>query len=371
MASGIQRYGRDVTEFPAGFFDRADEGSDAEFYSFDRLVTHIDPDAVAAVGQLYSELGIVGDVLDLCSSWVSHFERSPRRLVALGMNAAELAANAAATDTLIHDLNADPALPFDDDTFDAVTCCVSIDYIIRPIDVVREIVRVLRPGGMFVVTFSNRCFPSKAIRAWLAADDRRRCSIVATYFASVEQFVPVTVQLRNPGAPGDPLYAVWAHTLPNGIGIRPATADDQRFVTDMQYEAFFVPPGGPPFPRTIVDEPDIVGYHVGFGSRDGDIGRVALGPDGCPIGAAWVRLVRGYGFVDDETPELGIAVTPGHRGLGVGTALMQSILAAAPRVSLSVDRRNPAMGLYERLGFEVVRTDGEHSVVMLHDPVTT
>jgi hypothetical protein len=80
---------------------------------------------------------------------------------------------------------------------------------------------VLRPGGVFVVTFSNRCFPSKAIRAWLAADDRQRCAIVATYFASVGRFAPPTVQLRNPTAPGDPLYAVWAATRPADIDVRP------------------------------------------------------------------------------------------------------------------------------------------------------
>ena len=80
------------------------------------------------------------------------------------MNGNELAANEAATDTIVHDLNTDPVLPFDDAMFDAVTCCVSVDYLVRPIEVFREVARVLRPGGVFVVTFSNRCFPSKAIR---------------------------------------------------------------------------------------------------------------------------------------------------------------------------------------------------------------
>lgn len=356
-----------MTEFPQGFFDRADETPDRDFYSFDRLVTHIDAGATAAVGDLYEELGLAGDVLDLCSSWVSHFVTTPERLVAMGMNANELAANDAATDTLVHDLNVDPTVPFDDAGFDAVTCCASIDYLTRPIEVFDEVARVLRPGGPFVVTFSNRCFPSKAIRAWLAADDGQRCSIVATYFALSGGFGPPTVQLRNPESGGDPLYAVWAHSLPDGIRIRTATADDQAFITEMQYAALYLPPDAAPFPRTVLDEPDIARYHAEFGTHPGDIGRVAVDEDGEAIGAAWVRRVEGFGYVDADTPELGIAVVADRRGRGTGTALLRSLTAAVPRVSLSVDRRNPAMSLYARLGFAEVRTDGEHSVVMLFD----
>jgi len=359
-----------VTGFPEGFFDRADDTPDAEFYSFDRLVTHIDPAAVAAVGELYDELGLSGQVLDLCSSWVSHFRSPPERLVALGMNAAELTANPAATDTLVHDLNADPAVPFADATFDAVTCCVSIDYLTRPIEVFDEVARVLRPGGVFAVTFSNRCFPTKAIRAWLAADDRQRCSIVATYFALSGGFGPPTVQLRNPDVDGDPLFAVWAHSLPDGIRIRAATAEDQAFITEMEYDVLYRAPGEAPIPRTILDEPHIEQYHADFGGRPGDIGRVAVDRDGSAIGAAWVRRVEGFGYVDGGTPELAIAVVTGRRGRGVGTALLRSLTAAVPRVSLSVDRRNPAMSLYARVGFAEVRTDGEHSVVMLFDEVS-
>ncbi len=197
-------------QFPPGFFDRADPGDDARFYAFDRFVTHIDGGAISAVTDLYRELGLSGDVLDLCSSWVSHFDTPPVRLVALGMNEAELAANPAATEYVVHDLNADPTLSFPDGSFDAVTCCVSVDYLTRPLEVFAEVGRVLRPGGAFVCTFSNRCFPTKAIRGWLATDDRGRCSIVATYFEATPGFDAPTVELRNPGAAGDPLYAVWA-----------------------------------------------------------------------------------------------------------------------------------------------------------------
>ncbi len=106
------------------------------------------------------------------SSWISHFRTPPAELVALGMNATELAANPAATRWLVHDLNADPVLPFPDGDFDAVTCCVSVDYLTRPVEVFRDVGRVLRPGGPFVVTFSNRCFPTKAVHGWLATERR-------------------------------------------------------------------------------------------------------------------------------------------------------------------------------------------------------
>lgn len=151
--------------FPDWFFDRADPGPDTAFYGPPRLVTHIDEGAIAAVGDLYAELSVEGEVLDLMSSWVSHFRAPPRRLVGLGMNAAELAANPVLAEHVVHDLNVDPALPFPDASFDDVTCCVSVDYLVRPMEVFGEVARVLRPGGRFVVTFSNRCFPTKAIRA--------------------------------------------------------------------------------------------------------------------------------------------------------------------------------------------------------------
>lgn len=196
--------------FPPGFFDRMDDSPDAAFYSFDRLVTHIDDAAITAVGALYDELALTGEVLDLCSSWVSHFRTSPRRLVAQGMNDVELRANDMATDWFVHDLNADPVLPFADGSFDAVTCCVSVDYLTRPLEVFAEVARVLRPGGPFVVTFSNRCFPTKAIRGWLATDDRGRCSIVAAYFDLTGGFDRPEVEQRNSGMRTDPLYAIVA-----------------------------------------------------------------------------------------------------------------------------------------------------------------
>ena len=196
--------------FPPGFFDRSDESPDDRFYSFDRLVTHIDAPAIAAVGALYDELDLTGDVLDICSSWVSHFRIAPARLVAMGMNATELAANEMASSWVVRDLNVEPALPFEDASFDAVTCCVSVDYLTTPLDVFAEVSRVLRPGGVFACTFSNRCFPTKAIRGWLSTDDAGRCHIVSTYFRLAGGFTEPVVERRNPGTRTDPLFAVWA-----------------------------------------------------------------------------------------------------------------------------------------------------------------
>jgi SAM-dependent methyltransferase len=198
--------------FPPGFFRRSDESSDASFYASDRLLTHIDDAAIAAVGGLYEHLGLTGHVLDIMSSWISHFRAAPAELVVLGLNARELAANPMATDRVVHDLNLDPVLPFDDARFDAVTCCVSVDYLARPIEVFRDVGRVLAPGGTFVCTFSNRCFPTKAVRGWLAADDSGRCSIVGEYFRRSGGWTEPQQGLFTPPHRGDPLYGVWAQT---------------------------------------------------------------------------------------------------------------------------------------------------------------
>ena len=196
--------------FPPGFFDRADPSPDPVFYGPPRLVTHIDDAAIAEVGRLYDELGLTGDVLDLMASWVSHFRTAPRHLVVLGMNAAELEANPQAAERVVHDLNADPVLPFADDTFDAATCCVSVDYLVRPVEVFEEVARVVRPGGPFVCTFSNRCFPTKAIRGWLATGDDGRCALVAEYFRRAGGWDEPIVQRRTaPDHRGDPVLAVW------------------------------------------------------------------------------------------------------------------------------------------------------------------
>jgi SAM-dependent methyltransferase len=198
--------------FAPDFFDRVDGSDDAEFYRPERLVTHIDDGAIAAVGSLYTELGITGDVLDVMSSWISHFERPPSTLTVLGMNETELQSNPMADERVIHDLNRNQELPFADASFDDAVCCVSVDYLIRPLEVFAEVRRVLRPGGRFVCTFSNRYFPTKAIQGWMMLDDRQRMNLVALYFDRTAGFERPIGQVRRPAGLGDPLMAVWAAT---------------------------------------------------------------------------------------------------------------------------------------------------------------
>ena len=164
------RQGRPLSDspFPPGFFERADEDVDAAFYGVPRLVTHIDDAAILAVGELYEELGIDGDVLDLISSWISHFRTPPRHLRVLGMNDAELRANSMAAERIVHDLNDDPRIPLADASVDDVVCCVSVDYLTQP-----SPSSPTCPGA--AAREATSCAPSatgvrtKAIRGWLSS----------------------------------------------------------------------------------------------------------------------------------------------------------------------------------------------------------
>lgn len=156
------------------------------------------------------------------------------------------------------------------------------------------------------------------------------------------------------------------------FSIRPASPLDQQFLLEMLYHSLHVPEGGVDFPRDVVTLPEIAKYVKEWG-RVGDIGFVAVDlSSNEPIGATWLRLLngdeKGYGYVDDETPELGIALLPEYRGKGIGSALLIRLLEMArteyESVSLSVSIDNPAMRLYERLGFKRVGISGT-SVTML------
>jgi len=173
------------------------------------MVTHIDDVAIAGVGTLYTELGVTGRVLDLMSSWISHFDERPEHLAVLGMNEAELQANEMANEIAVQDLNATPTLPWPDAHFDDAVCVVSVDYLTQPLEVFCEVARVLRPNGRFITTFSNRCFPTKAIRGWMQTNDRMHCEIVAEYFRLTGYFNEPVIKTRVAGRPGDPLFAVW------------------------------------------------------------------------------------------------------------------------------------------------------------------
>ena len=199
--------------YPPDAFRRLDETPDPAFYATPRFVTYIDAGAIAAVTQLYREhLPAGGAVLDLMSSWVSHLpmDVSYGRVTGLGMNADELAANPRLDGWVVHDLNAEPRLPFAEGTFDGATCCVSIDYLVQPVAVLRDLARVLRPGAPLVVTFSNRRFPTKVIALWEALDDAGHARLVEQYLREAGGWDAVIALDRSPGT-GDPLWAIVAH----------------------------------------------------------------------------------------------------------------------------------------------------------------
>jgi len=200
-----------MTPIPPEMLSRLDESPDALFYATPRFVTHIDDAAIAAVTQIYREYFPPGGaLLDLMSSWVSHLPAGVDygKVVGLGMNGHELAANPRLDGWVVHDLNQTPQLPFGDSEFDGAAICVSVDYLTRPVDVLRECGRVLRPGGPLVITFSNRCFPTKVVAAWRMLDDEGHQELVKRYFVEAGNWREVEVLDRSPGRDGDPLYAV-------------------------------------------------------------------------------------------------------------------------------------------------------------------
>ena len=198
-----------MSALPPAAFAKVDDGPDAAFYAAPRFVTHIDGRAVAAVTALYRELLPAGGlILDLMSSWVSHLpdDVAYGGVVGHGMNAAELAANPRLGRWFVQDLNAEPALPLPDAGLDGAGLCVSVQYLQHPVAVLSEVRRALRPGAPLVVTFSNRCFPTKAVAIWTALGGSRQAELVTRYleeagFAAIE-----SRQVLRP--PGDPLWAV-------------------------------------------------------------------------------------------------------------------------------------------------------------------
>jgi SAM-dependent methyltransferase len=195
-------------------FSRQDESDDSFFYEPTRLVYHIDDAAVAALTKHYAtEFKDGEDVLDICSSWVSHYPKdwNGGNVVGLGMNEKELSANEQLSSFNVADLNENTVLPYEDNSFDKVTCVVSIDYLNNPKEIFSEVGRVLRPGGEFLVSMSNRCFPTKAFRIWLATSDLEHVFMVGSFFHYSGMFDPAECKDLSPN-PGmsDPLFVVKA-----------------------------------------------------------------------------------------------------------------------------------------------------------------
>lgn len=211
-----------LPELPPGAFAKIDSSPDTIFYAEPRFVTHIDSGAIAAVTGLYRALFPAdGTVLDLMSSWVSHLpeEVAYTEVIGHGMNAAELTANLRLDRWFVQDLNHDPRLPFDDASVDAVGICVSIQYLQQPVEVLREVARVLRPGGCVAVTFSNRCFPTKAVAIWQGLEGQDQCGLVSLYLRRAGFPTVEARELASPERWGsDPLWVVIGRKGEHGVG---------------------------------------------------------------------------------------------------------------------------------------------------------
>jgi len=221
---GLKRRDRKGADFGLGApLDKPLGVNDAAFYATPRKVAHVDSQARENIAKVYSRL-LPGrkKVLDLMAGWQSHL---PDGVTAtgLGMNAEEMSENPALLSHVVHDLNADPALPFPDASFDALICSLSVEYLTRPLDVFREIARVLQPGGLCVMVFSHRWFPDQAVRLWTELHEFERVGLVTEYFRRSQGFKDVfTLSLRGWPRPmdardryypmiqhSDPVHAVW------------------------------------------------------------------------------------------------------------------------------------------------------------------
>ncbi|KMY69053.1 methyltransferase [Desulfocarbo indianensis] len=213
----------------SGDFARQDEADDSLFYAQERMVSHLDRTALDTVERIIGSLVVEKDpvILDLMASWDSHLPPSLRagRVVGLGLNQGELAANRALDECVIHDLNQDPSLPFADASFDVVLNTVSVDYLVRPVEVFAEAARVLKPGGLHLVIFSNRWFEPKVTHIWREAGETERPLLVEDWlraaggFAEARAFVsknkprPQDDKYAHLNIPSDPVYAVFADRL--------------------------------------------------------------------------------------------------------------------------------------------------------------
>jgi ribosomal protein S18 acetylase RimI-like enzyme len=150
--------------------------------------------------------------------------------------------------------------------------------------------------------------------------------------------------------------------------IRQIEKMDYPVLENFLYEAIFIPAGTEPPPKTILASPELQVYIDRFGEEKDDWGFLAEA-EGKIIGAVWVRIMNDYGHIDDQTPSLAISLYKEYRGIGIGSALIQEMLMflkrqGCPRVSLSVQKANPAVKLYQRMGFEIMRSSDEEYIMV-------
>ena len=197
------------------YFRREDEEDDGVFYQSPRLVVHIDQGAIAAISNLFKQqVPENSEILDLMSSWRTHWpvDHPKAKMVGLGLNQVELMENPDLDEFVVHDVNKDPELPFEDDSFDAVLITVSAQYLTKPIETFAQVNRILRPGGVFIVSFSNRMFATKAVLIWRNSTDRGRVDLVGTYMESAQNFEDIQATFLNSqtSPPDDPMFAVYS-----------------------------------------------------------------------------------------------------------------------------------------------------------------
>ncbi|MFU8888476.1 MAG: class I SAM-dependent methyltransferase [Trueperaceae bacterium] len=208
-----------MSSLPPEFFRRQDERPDDQFYAVPRPASHLDERADRVVAGWYDELlPPAGRVLDLFAGASSHLPGRPG-VVGVGLDADALARNERLAERHRLDLNAQPSLPFADASLAGAVCTVSVQYLTQPVAVFAEVARCLRPGAPFLVAFSNRMFPTKAVLCWRASDDAAHGRLVRSYFAAAGGFGPVEARSFVPDADGDPLYLLWATADP---AVRPA-----------------------------------------------------------------------------------------------------------------------------------------------------
>lgn len=200
-----------MSTLPPEFFRRQDEEPDELFYAVPRPASHLDDAADAIVAGWYAELLPEGGaVLDLLAGATSHLPARFDRVVGVGLDEDALARNPRLTERHRWDVNREPRLPLPDACLDGVVCTVSVQYLVRPVELFAEVGRCLRPGGPFLVAFSNRMFPSKAVLCWRVSDDAAHARLVRSYFDAADRFGPCVTRSFVPTGEGDPLYLVGA-----------------------------------------------------------------------------------------------------------------------------------------------------------------
>ncbi len=202
--------------FPAAYFRRYNEDDDSRFYPFNEPDEYLYNDSLNTFQTLTDDLlPRQAAVLDLTAGAHSYLspEIKPLSLAGIGLSKEQMSRNPQLSEIIVQDLNLNPKLNFAEKEFDAALCTCGIQYLIQPLEIFCEINRILKPGGLFFVSFTGDCFPEKAIAFWLETQSRQHLLLVRRYFEAsgnwrnIKQFP----KLRSPQSINNRgLKAVWA-----------------------------------------------------------------------------------------------------------------------------------------------------------------